>query len=399
VTVTGRSEVYYDPYDVDIHADPYPAFRRLREEAPLYYNEVYDFYAVSRFDDVERGLGDHVTFSSARGVILEMIRASIAFPQGVFICEDPPIHSAHRGVLSRVFTPKKMNALEPQIRAFCAHVLEPLVGSGGFDFVADFGAQMPMRVIGMLLGIPEHDQQAVQAHADKRIHREPGRPIDYSENDLADATFFGEYIDWRASHPSDDLMTELLQVKFEDETGADRRLTREEILTFVNVLASAGNETTNRLIGWTAKMLGDHPEQRRELVEDRSLIPNAIEEVLRCEPPAIQICRYVTRDVELYGDTVPEGSVMMFLAGSANRDHRAFPPDGDLFDIHRTIGHHITFGYGIHFCLGAALARLEGRIGLDEVLNRFPDWEVDLAHAELDSSAIRGWKTLPVRTA
>ncbi len=389
--------MYYDPYDVDIHSDPYRAFRRLREEAPLYYNEVYDFFALSRFDDVERGLVDHATFSSARGVILEMIRASIMFPQGVFICEDPPVHSVHRGVLSRVFTPKKMNALEPQVRAFCAQVLDPLVGSETFDFVADLGAQMPMRVIGMLLGIPEDDQQAVRAHADRRIRREPGQPIDYSENDLADATFFGDYIDWRASHPSDDLMTDLLRVEFADDTGTVRRLTREEILTFVNVLASAGNETTNRLIGWTAKVLGDHPDQRRELVEDRSLIPNAIEEVLRFEPPAIQICRYVTRDVEFYGETVSEGSVMMFLAGSANRDHRVFAPDGDVFDIHRTIGHHITFGYGIHFCLGAALARLEGRIALDEVLNRFPDWEVDLAHAELDSSAIRGWKTLPVR--
>ena len=190
-------------------------------------------------------------------------------------------------------------------------------------------------------------------------------------------------------------MTELLQAEFEDETGTIRRLTRDEILTFVNVLASAGNETTNRLIGWTGKVLADHPDQRRELVEDRSLIPNAIEEILRYEPPAIKICRYVTRDVEFYGQTVPAGSAMMFLTASANRDHRVFPPDGDVFDIHRKIGHHLTFGYGIHFCLGAALARLEGRIALDEVLNRFPEWEVDLDHAELDSSVVRGWRRYP----
>jgi cytochrome P450 len=176
-------------------------------------------------------------------------------------------------------------------------------------------------------------------------------------------------------------------------------LTRQEILTFVNVLASAGNETTNRLIGWTGKVLGDHPGQRREVFEDRSLIPNAIEEVLRYEPPAIQICRYVTRDVDYYGQTVPKGSVMMFLAASANRDDRTFPPDGDVFDIHRTIGHHFAFGYGLHFCLGAALARLEGRIALDEVLHRFAQWEVDVASARLDSSAVRGWATLPVVTS
>jgi cytochrome P450 len=396
VTTISGSDVYYDPYDVDIYADPYPVFRRLREEAPLYYNNRYDFYGVSRFVDVEKGLVDHATFSSAHGVILEMIKADLSFPQGVFICEDPPVHSAHRGVLSRVFTPRKMNALEPQIRALCARALDPLVGGEGFDFVADLGAEMPLRVIGMLLGIPEEDQKAVQEHSGERMRREPGRPNRYSDNDLADPTFFGEYIDWRASHPSDDLMTELLRAEFEDETGTIRRLTREEILTFVNVLASAGNDTTNRLISWTAKVLADHPDQRRELVEDRSLIPNAIEEVLRFEPPATQICRYVTRDVEYYEKTVPEGSVIVFVAASANRDHRVFPPDGDVFDIHRRIGHHLSFGYGIHFCLGAALARLEGRIALEEVLDRFPDWQVDSESASLDSSAVRGWATLPV---
>jgi len=176
---TGR-ELYYDPYDLDIYEDPYPVFGRLREEAPLYFNEKFDFYALSRFGDVEKGLVDHKTFSSARGVMLESIKSNLKFPQGVFIHEDPPEHSAHRSVLSRVFTPKKMSALEPQIREFCAHVLDPLVGSGGFDVVADLGAQVPMRVIGMLLGIPEQDQQAVRAYGDKKLHREPGKPMDQS---------------------------------------------------------------------------------------------------------------------------------------------------------------------------------------------------------------------------
>ena len=396
MNVSTDAAVYYDPYDVELHADPYPAFRRLREEAPLYYNDTHDFYALSRFDDVEKGLVDHATFSSARGGILELIKANLEMPPGVFIFEDPPLHSVHRGLLSRVFTPKKMNALESQIRTFCAQVLDPLVGGDGFDFIADLGTQMPMQVIGMLLGIPLHDQQAVRQHADAKIRRQPGQPKDFTENEFADGTFFTAYIDWRADNPSDDLMTELLHAEFEDETGTRRRLTRDEVLIFVNILANAGNETTNRLIGWTGKILGEHRDQRRELVEDRSLIPNAIEEILRFEPPALQICRYVTRDVEYYGRTVPEGSVMMFLAGAANRDHRVFPPDGDVFDIHRTISHHLTFGYGIHFCLGAALARLEGRIALDEVLTRFPDWEVDLANADLDSSQVRGWNRLPV---
>jgi len=194
-------------------------------------------------------------------------------------------------------------------------------------------------------------------------------------------------------------MTALLNVEFEDETGAVRNLSRDEILVFVNLLSSAGNETTNRLIGWIVKVLGDHPDQRRELAVDRSLVPNAIEEVLRFEPPSVNGCRYVTRDVEYYGQRVPAGSAMMLLRGAANRDHRAFPPDGEVFDIHRKIEHHLTFGYGIHFCLGAALARLEGRVALDEILSRFPDWDVDLDNAELDHTQTRGWARLPIVTS
>jgi len=395
VTISTDATLRYDPYDPEIRADPYPVFRRLREEAPLYYNAEYDFYALSRFDDIERGLVDHETFSSAKGDILEIIKADVEMPSGVFIFEDPPLHTAHRGILSRVFTPRKMNALEPKIRDFCAQVLDPLVGSDQIDFVRDLGATMPIRVIGMLLGIPESDQQEARQRGDNRLRTEPGMPADMSDGNYGDDAFFAEYIEWRAQHPSDDLMTELLQAEFEDPSGEVRKLTREEITIFVTMLTTAGNETTNRLIGWTGKILSDHPDQRRELHADRELIPNAIEEVLRFEPPAHQMCRFVTRDVDYYGQTVPAGSAIMFLCAAGNRDDRAFPPDGDVFDIHRTIGHHHTFGYGIHFCIGAALARLEGRIALDELLNRFPDWEIDAEHAELDSSPVRGWLTLP----
>ena len=396
MTVTSPSDVYYDPYDVGINADPYPVFRRLREEAPLYYNDQHDFYALSRYEDVERGLVDRATYISGRGGILELIRANIQMPPGVLIFEDPPLHTVHRSLLSRVFTPKKMNALEPKVREFCAHSLDPLVGAGGFDFVADLGAQMPMRVIGMLLGIPEADQEAVRDRVDADLRTRPGEPMRYSEKNFATGEAFEDYIDWRADHPSDDLMTELLNAEFVDETGTTRRLSREEVLTYVNVIAGAGNETTNRLIGWTGKVLADHPDQRRQLVEDPSLIPNAIEEVLRFEPPAPHVARYVARDVELYDQKVPEGSVMMFLPGAANRDDRRFP-DGDRFDINRKVGQHLTFGYGSHFCLGAALARLEGRVALDEVLKRFPEWELDMSHARLSpTSTVRGWESLPV---
>jgi cytochrome P450 len=397
VTVINTSDVYYDPYDVDIDADPYPVFRRLREEAPLYYNEQYDFFALSRFDDVEQGLVDRDTYISGRGGILELIKAGVVMPPGILIFEDPPTHTIHRGLVSRVFTPKRMNALEDQIREFCARSLDPLIGADRFDFVADLGAQMPMRVIGMLLGIPEQDQEAIRDHADAQLRTEAGKPMRHSAGgEFAIGDIFAEYIDWRTEHPSDDLMTQLLNAEFEDVTGTTRRLERQEILTFLNVIAGAGNETTTRLIGWTGKVLAEHPDQRRELVEDASLIPNAIEELLRYESPAPHVGRYVARDVEWYGEPVPAGSAILLLAGSANRDDRVFE-DGDRFDIHRTIGHHLTFGYGAHFCLGAALARVEGRVALEEVLARFPEWDVDYANAEMAStSTVRGWKSLPV---
>ena len=207
---------------------------------------------------------------------------------------------------------------------------------------------------------------------------------------------FADYIDWRAEHPSDDLMTMLLHAEFEDETGTIRTLSRDEVLTYTQVISGAGNETTGRLIGWLGKVLGEHPDQRRQLVEDRSLIPNTIEETLRFEPTGPHIARYVARDVEYYGTTVPAGSAILLLVGSANRDERRYD-DPDRFDIHRDIGQHLTFGYGMHFCLGAALARLEGRVALDEVLSRFPDWEVDDDNIKLAStSTVRGWKTMPV---
>jgi cytochrome P450 len=399
VALTSDSDVYYDPYDFEIDADPHPVWKRLRDEAPLYYNDRYDFFALSRFDDVERALIDWETYRSGRGSILELIKANVELPPGIILFEDPPVHDVHRGLLSRVFTPKKMNAIEPKVREFCARTLDPLADADGFDFIADLGAQMPMRTIGYLLGIPEQDQEAIRDRLDDGLRLDDGAPPDAQHFKSNGDNLFSEYIDWRAEHPSDDLMTEMLTREFEDETGTTRRLTREEILTYVNLIAGAGNETTNRLIGWTGKVLAEHPDQRREIVDDRSLVPQAIEELLRYEAPSPVQARYVSREVEHYGHTVPAGSVMVVLNGSANRDDRRFR-DGDRFDIHRDIGHHLGFGYGLHFCLGAALARLEGRIALDEVLRRFPEWEVDWDNAKMGrTSTVRGWESLPVRTA
>jgi cytochrome P450 len=398
---TSRTDLYYDPYDFQIDSDPYPLWKRMRDEMPLYYNDRHDFYALSRFDDVESCSVDWKTYISGKGSVLEMIKSGVEMPPGIILFEDPPAHDLHRGLLSRVFTPKRMLAIEPEVRAFCAATLDPLVGSGRFDFIHDLGAQMPMRTIGMLLGIPESDQEAIRDRIDAGMRLDDdSAPPERGEDGLGpmDGSSFATYIDWRAEHPSDDLMTDLLNAEFEDETGMVRRLTRAEILNYVGLIAAAGNETTTRLIGWAGKLLAEHPDQRRELADDPSLIPGAVEELLRYESPSPVQARYITRDVEHHGQTVPEGNVMLLLTASANRDERKFP-DPDHFDIHRKIDHHLAFGYGIHFCLGAALARLEGRVAIDEVLKRFPTWEVDWDNAvRAHTSTVRGWEALPVVT-
>jgi len=397
MSTVSESDIYYDPFDIEIDKDPHSVWRRMREEAPLWYNAKHDFFALSRFEDVERGLVDWDTYRSGKGSTLEIIKAGIEMPPGMILMEDPPMHDAHRSVMSRVFTPKKMAALEPKVRDYCARTLDPHIGSGRFDFIADLGAVMPMRTIGMLLGIPEEDQEAIRDRLDEGLKIKDDTDIPAAVTFSTDQ--FVDYIEWRSKNPSDDLMTELLHAELDDpESGERRKLTRDEVLIYVMLLAGAGNETTTRLIGWTGKLLGEHPDQRRQIVEDRSLLPNAIEEILRYEAPSPVQARWVTKDVEHHGQVVPQDSIMLLINGSANRDDRHFA-EGDRFDIHRRIDHHLSFGYGIHFCLGAALARLEGRVALDEVLNRFPDWEVDWDGAvQAHTPTVRGWDKLPVVT-
>jgi cytochrome P450 len=395
--VTGASaiEVYYDPYDFAIDDDPYPTWKRLRDEAPLYFNEKYNFYALSRYEDVARELPNWATYRSGRGTTMDIILAGVELPPGIILFEDPPIHDLHRRLLSRVFTPRRMEAIEPLTRQYCVRALDQLAGSDRFDFIKHIGAQIPMRTIGYLLGIPEQNQESIRDRSNKALTLDEGE-FSGARVDLFDdsAALFSEYIDWRADHPSDDLMTQLLNAELE-ENGTSRRLTRTEVLMYTSMVAGAGNETTTRLIGFAGQLLAEHPDQRRELADDFSLIPRAIEEVLRYEAPSPVQARYVARDVECRGQTIPEGSVMLLLNGSANRDERHFY-DADRFDIHRG-GAHLSFGQGLHFCLGSALARMQARVVLEEVLTRWPDWEVAYNDAvKAHTSSVRGWASLPV---
>ncbi len=395
MTGAGAVEVYYDPYDFAIDDDPYPTWKRLRDEAPLYHNEKYNFYALSRYDDVARELPNWDTYRSGHGTTMDIILSGMEVPPGIILFEDPPIHDLHRRLLSRVFTPRRMEAIEPLTREYCVRALDPLVGSDRFDFIGDIGAMIPMRTIGYLLGIPEQNQATIRDNSNKSLTLKEGE-FGGVRKDLFENSnqMFAEYIDWRADHPSDDLMTQLLNAEVEED-GTLRRLTRTEVLLYTGMVAGAGNETTTRLIGFAGQLLAEHPDQRRQLADDFSLIPRAIEEVLRYEAPSPVQARYVARDAECRGQTIPEGSVMLLLNGSANRDERHFP-DADRFDIHRS-GAHLSFGQGLHFCLGSALARMQARVALEEVLKRWPDWEVDYDNAaKAHTASVRGWAKLPV---
>src|ERR1700674_3643758 len=392
----GSDVVHYDMFDRETYASPYPVYKRLRDEAPLYYNAEYDVFAVSRFHDVSRVLGDRETFISGRGGVYNIITSGIEMPEGMFIFEDPPQHTIHRSLVSRLFTPRAVNGLEPQIRDLCGEVLESLSGAERFDFMHDLAMQIPIKVIGMLVGLPRSDQATLQAIFHKNMHADHAEPSAAALDGIVEtAGWFNEYLDFRAEHPADDVMTQLLTMELEDETGTRRQLRREEIVTYLTLITSAGSDTTALAIGWAAKLLSDHPDQRHELAGDSTLLTSAVEEVLRYESVSYSFCRWVANDTEFHGTTVPAESVMVVLPGSANRDDRQFS-DAETFDIHREPSQMFTFSFGPHFCLGAALARLEMRVVLEATLARFPDWAVDMDNAQLTKGTdTRGWETLP----
>ena len=397
MTGANTTDLYYDPFDFDIDDDPYPIWRRMRDETPLYHNEKYNFYALSRYDDVARELHNWDTYRSGKGTTMDIIMSDIPVPPGVILFEDPPLHDIHRRLLSKVFTPRRMEGIEHLVRQYCVRALDALAGQSRFDLISDFGALIPMRTIGYLLGIPEEGQQQIRDNTDESIGLKEGNFQSVSAVAFENAyQLFADYIEWRAEHPSDDLMTQLLNAAVEED-GELRPLTRIEVLTYTSMIAGAGNETTTRLIGFVGQLLAQHPEQRRELVDDFSLIPRAIEEVLRYESPSPVQARYVARDTEVHGQSIAEGSIMLLLNGSANRDERQFP-DGESFDIHRT-GPHLAFGQGLHFCLGSSLARMQARVALEEMLTRWPEWDIDLDDAAMaHTSSVRGWGRLPMIT-
>lgn len=392
------SEIYWDPFDIEIDTDPHPVWARLRDHAPVYRNDQFDFWAISRFADVEAASKDPKTFSSAHGTVLE-IMAERPMGGGQMIFMDPPDHTRMRSLVSRAFTPRRMAALEDQVRAIAGELLDAQSGQSSFDYAQDFAAPLPSRVISTVLGVPLADQPQVLAMIDLLFHIEPGVGM---INDTAFRArialfeYLTELLDDRMRSPQDDMLSDLVVAEITEADGSVRRLSQQETAEFAILLVGAGTETVARLLGWAAVVLDEHPDQRAELVDDPTLIANAVEELLRFEAPSPVQGRWTTARVELHGVVVPADSKVLMLTGSAGRDPRKYA-DADRFDIHRRFDHHVSFGYGVHFCLGAALARMEGRIGIEETLARHPTWTVDRANAQrLHTSTVRGWTRVPI---
>ena len=398
VNDTAAAAPYWDPFDVVIDSDPHPTWRRLRDEAPLYRNDRYDFWALSRDADVEAASRDAATFSSAHGTVLEFMREDFQ-AGGTMIFMDPPDHTKLRHLVSRAFTPRRMARLEDRVRELCVAFLDAQDGEAGFDYLGDFGARLPAMVIASLLGVPIEEQEEVRHTIDQLFVIEEGHGMGNEVAMQAGAKLYmylSELLEKRREAPQDDMLSDLVQAEVTQDDGTVRRLTHHEATGFAILLIGAGTETVARLLGWAAVLLARHPDQRTLLVEDPAGIPNAIEELLRYEAPSPVQGRWTMRDVELHGEVVPAGSKVLLLTGSAGRDERKYP-DADRFDVQRSFDGHVSFGYGIHFCIGAALARMEGRIALEETLKRIPTWEVDHDRTKrLHTSTVRGYAEVPI---
>jgi cytochrome P450 len=391
-----------NPFSWQFHEDPYPTYRWLREQAPLYRNDAMDFYALSRFRDVFAATQDWQTYSSAEGTTVERMLPEMFELTPMLLFLDPPKHDRLRKLVSHAFTPRRVADLEPFIRATAIRLLEPLAARGGGDFVTEFSAPLPMEVIFTMLGVPPPDQQQLREWMDLALGRDPDSeaiPPRAMEALGHLMRYWWSLLDSLRRSPKDGLISDLLDAEIEADGHGTTRLTDGEIIGFCALLGAAGNETVTKLLANAALLFSQNRSAYAAILADPGRIPSAVEEVLRHSPPSHIQGRTVTRDVEWYGRTVPKGARMLLLTGAANRDEREFA-DPDRFDIGRQAPVHLGFGYGIHFCLGASLARLESRVALEEFSRRFPEYTVDVSRAErVHMGNVHGFHSLPFTVA
>lgn len=389
-----------NPFSYEFHEDPYPTYRRLRDEMPLYRNDAMDFWALSRFRDVLASFIDWQTYSSVGGLILEKLDPAYMAMTPMMIFMDPPQHDRLRKLVSRAFTPRRVAMLEHFVRERAVRLLEPLVAAGGGDFVQAFSTPLPMDVIFTLLGVPEPDRAEVREWIDVALARDPGTdavPPRAIEAGMKGLRYWFQLVQDLRKHPNDGLICGLLDATIDTDDGGTTRLTDGEIVGFCSLLGAAGSETTTRLLAFAALLFSRHPDEYAKVRSDPGRIPEAVEEILRWSSPAQYAVRTVMRDVEWYGQTVPEGARILLLIGSANRDEREYP-DPDRFQIGRHIPQQLGLGQGVHFCLGASLARLETRVALEEFIRRFPSYAVDEAASQrVHMSNVHGYERMPFR--
>ncbi|WP_396927744.1 cytochrome P450 [Mycolicibacterium sp.] len=393
------TDLRWDPFDRLLHAEPYSVWKRMRDEAPVYYNPEYDFYALSRFDDVLTASLDTEAFSSEHGITLDMITDDPWGAPKAMIMMDPPDHTAMRKMVNRTFFRSRIAKLEDYVRTLCRGYLDRYVGSDGFDYVRDFSAKLPVMVISSLLGFPESDHDNLREWSDAQLHRDEGNTERNEAGELAQVRLFDYYrqqIELRRHTRTADIVRDLMDSDLVMPDVDPRRLDDGELLVFIAMVNVAGNETVARLLGWAALTLARNPDQRAKLVEDPGLISGAVEELLRYDAPSPIQGRFTLHDRTFHDTVIPAGSKVALLTGSAGRDERQYE-NPDTFDVTRTGIKHISFGHGSHFCLGAALARLEARVALEETLKRFPTWEVDEDRvAFVHTNSVRGPASVPV---
>jgi cytochrome P450 len=391
----------YDPYAYEIHENPYPTFKWMRDNAPVYRNQKHGFWALTRFEDTHAALLDYKTYSSAFGTVLELMTDAPMSSMGLkmMIFMDPPEQTINRNLVSKAFTPRRVAELEPRIRELTVRHLARVQGQRRFDVVKDFTAKLPMDVISSILGIPESDRDMVRELSNQGLHREPNNPMPPSSAMEAISkldTYYARCLDERRKQPRDDMMTALMQAETKNEQGEPQRLSDAEITGFFRLLGGAGNETVTKLLASTFYWLWKNPDQRRLLIDNPALIPGAVEEILRYDPPSQLQGRRLTRDVTLHGVTMRKDDKVAVINASGNRDERHYP-DPDRFDVRREFEFHLGFGFGRHVCLGANLARLESRIAIEEFLKRFPDYEIIESGIErIHFSNVRGLSGLPL---